>query len=85
VAREQVVRIICDRCGREEFLPPPPPVVPEDPTAPEETDDLELTYLGKTIRFKDLCSSCKKTCGAYVDSIGKDVKSSRSKARKKRE
>jgi hypothetical protein len=70
--------LICSRCGRDEFLPPTSVETEED------NIDLVVTFLGKTHQLKDLCTACKKTCGTYVKNIIKDVKASRTGARKKR-
>jgi hypothetical protein len=63
VAKEKVTRIICDRCGREEFLT-------EEPEG-EDTVDMVLTFMGTTYQYADLCSKCQEACKGYVASITK--------------
>lgn len=64
MSKEKVIRLICDRCGREEFLT----------EEPQQVLDLVITFLGKTYQYDDLCSKCKAACQGYVDSLVKAKK-----------
>lgn len=60
MARLKVVQIRCDRCKRVELLPPQD----EKPKA-----DFEVRFLEKTLKYEDLCSSCKEALDHIWDAI----------------
>ncbi len=50
MAREKVVRIICDRCKKTEFIPPP--------TVEKTGAIFEASFQGKRLVYEDLCTGC---------------------------
>jgi len=51
MSRLEVIQIRCDRCKRVELLPPAPP---------KARADFEARILDTTLKYEDLCSSCKE-------------------------
>ena len=62
MARLKVVQIRCDRCKRVELIPPP--------KDEKVRADFEVRFLDKTLKYDDLCSSCKEA----IDHIWDDIK-----------
>jgi hypothetical protein len=60
MARCEVIQIQCDRCKRVELRPPQPP---------KATPDLELVFMGKRLKYEDICSTCKEVLARHVGYI----------------
>ena len=68
MARKTVVEIHCDRCKRTEYQPETSSMV--------LSPDLELTFMGDTVKYHDLCSRCKRAITNYIRQVkreGKDL------------
>lgn len=60
MARQEVVQIQCDRCKRVELLPPAPK---------KAVPDFNAQFGDKTVKYEDLCSSCKDALTRIWDDI----------------
>lgn len=76
MAREPVVKIVCDRCGREEFLP-----VADD----KGPADLEICFKGESVCYDDLCTGCESTCRNLFENMTKALKHVSPKRKAKKE
>lgn len=73
MARKPVVEVNCSRCNATEYV--------EQATHDGVEVELLISFMGSTTQFDDLCSSCKKTVGNYINQIVKDIHGRRSKAK----
>lgn len=85
VAKKSVIEVVCERCERTEYVNPDeystlPDLVLQFGTkahAPEIVEDgkKEAAILEHeaSVRFEDLCSSCKNTVRNLVANIGKKI------------
>jgi len=64
MATRKVLEVQCDRCKKVTVMP-----VPKEDT--KASYALEMKFLGETIRYEDLCSTCEKTIKNYRDRIVK--------------
>lgn len=69
MARQQVVEVRCDRCGRQEYRG-------QGDDAVERTDpELLIRVAGSpAIIYQDLCGPCAQAVRGYVESIVKGLK-----------
>ena len=56
VARRKVVEVVCDRCKK--------PDLQEEQDLQEEAE-LDVTFRGKKISYKDLCRRCREAVQGY--------------------
>ena len=61
MARQEVVRVTCDRCKREELQPY---------SNKEKQPDVELQFFGQRTVYHDLCGRCRGTITNILNKIG---------------
>lgn len=70
MARRQVLEIVCDRCKKTETQD----VQSGDPTKAESDPpkaEVVITFHGETVKYDDLCKSCRKAVGNLFKKIAK--------------
>lgn len=60
MARCEVVQVQCDRCKRVDL---------RTPTPPKAKPDFELFFLGRHVKFDDLCERCKPAISRLITHI----------------
>jgi len=60
MARREVLEITCDRCKHNDL---------QEKSQLSETDELVITLRGQTVKYHDLCVSCRQAITGYFNRI----------------
>lgn len=62
MARREVMEVVCDRCGRKET---------QDRDQVSDELEAEFTFHGETVKFEDLCHSCRGAVENYFNKLAR--------------